>query len=102
MAAAGDRQDDHGKLAALRLVNTHGIGQADLVPLATLIDDFISIEVDGKFILLRVGLFARQEVGAIAHIAVKDLAFSIVDQMNDLVPLPVLAVWRFKDQLVFF
>ena len=66
MAAAGDRQDDHGKLAALRLVDAHGVGQADLVPFAARVDDFIAVKVDGQLVLLGVGVFARQEVGDVA------------------------------------
>ena len=82
-------------------MNAHGVGQANLVPLAALINKFIAIKVNGQLVLLGVGVFARQEVGDIAQIAVKDIAFGIVDQMNDPVALAVLAVGSFKGQFLF-
>ena len=46
-------------------------------------------------------IFSWEKIGDVADISVKDIAFCIIDQMDDLIPIAVLAVWRVKDDLIF-
>ncbi|PNS45993.1 hypothetical protein LI88_00680 [Streptococcus suis] len=66
VAGAGDGEDDYLKLAALGLVDGHGIGQGNLVPFVSGIGDLATVEVDGNFVLLGVGVLGRKEVGDVA------------------------------------
>ena len=73
-------------------MDTHGIGQANLVPFIAGVDQFIAVKLDGQFILLGFGILSWQEVGNVANISVKDIAFGIIDQVDDLVTISILAV----------
>ena len=59
MAGAGDGKDNDLKLTTLGLVDGHGIGQGNLVPLIAGIGDLATIEVDGNLILLGVCVLGR-------------------------------------------
>ncbi|CRH92230.1 Uncharacterised protein [Chlamydia trachomatis] len=98
MAAAGNGQDDHLKFAALRLMDGHGIGQGNPVPFVSGVENLISVEVDGDFVLLGVGVFGGKEVGDITQITIKNIAFSVIDQMDDPVALTesLVIVLEFK------
>ncbi len=79
MAGARDGKDDDLKLAALGLVDGHGIGRGNLVPFIAWIGDLATVEVDGNLVLLGVGVLGRQEVGNIAQVAIEDIGFGVVD-----------------------
>ena len=68
-------------------MDAHGISQANLVPFIAGVDQFIAIKLDGEFILLGFGILSWQEVGDVANITVKDIAFGIIDQVDDLVTI---------------
>ena len=95
-ALIGQGQDDNRKFTPLRLMDTHGISQANLVPFVSWVDQFIAIKLDGEFILLGFGILSWQEVGDVANISVKDIAFGIIDQVDDLVTISILAIQCLK------
>lgn len=78
-------------------MDAHSIGQANLVPLIAGVDQFIAIKLDGEFILLGFGILSWQEVGDVANITVKDIAFGIIDQVDDLVTISILAIQCLKE-----
>ncbi|CAG5144564.1 Uncharacterised protein [Streptococcus pneumoniae] len=43
-------------------MNTHGIGQANLVPFVTGVRDFITIKINDNLVLFRFGVFTRNQV----------------------------------------
>ena len=78
-------------------MDAHSIGQANLVPFIAGVDQFIAIKLDGEFILLGFGILSWQEVGDVANISVKDIAFGIIDRWMTLSPISILAVQCLKE-----
>ena len=98
----GDGQDNHLKFTALRFVDGHGIGQGNLVPFISGVGDFRPLKVNGDFILLGVTVLSRQEVADIAQISIEDIAFSIIDQVDNPVSLTEKLVIMGKFDFTFF
>ena len=98
----GDGEDDHLKFAALGFVDGHGIGQGGLVPFISGVGDFCPLKADGDFILLGVAVLGRQKVADIAQISIEDIAFSIIDQVDNPVSLAEKLVIMRKFDFTFF
>ena len=43
-------------------MDTHGIGQANLVPFVTWVRDLVAIKINDNLVLLRLGVFTRNQV----------------------------------------
>ena len=98
----GDGQNDHLKFAALGFVDGHGIGQGNLIPFISRVDDFCPLKVNSDLVLLGVTVLGRQEVADIAQISIEDIAFSIIDQVDNPVSLAEKLVIMGKFDFTFF
>ena len=84
---ACDGKDNDWEFTPLGFVYRHGIGQSNLIPFVTRIDNFIAIEGHVNFVLLTFSIFTRYEISNDSDIAIEDIEFCIVDQVENLVIL---------------
>ena len=62
-------------------------GQRNLIPFVTRIDNLIAIKGHVNFVLLAFSIFTRDEISYDADVAIEDIEFGIVDQMENFVVL---------------